>query len=537
MDITSIQKKNAIFMVFEKQYLDYGIACLGSIISNYNDYPDILISYEEDDPKGLERILNFPRTQKIVLDNIDAQIEGLDLGSLNSKEGVLKFFAWSPTFEHYDKVLYLNTYCLVFGSLHHLFESNDFYIISDLPINALISRIFKPGYQNDSELDRLLKEDGLTHELVQQKMANAGVIMIPPRFRTNKNWIELWQIFKKYNKYLLLGDQSAISIWCALHDIQVKNEYENNFQTEEMFSFHTKVPVEDLKQYFDDNGLLNIIQFNALKPHATILERFRNNYTVYWESYKNFQYYLSLFSTSMVLKEQLEISDISLVWIINSDNEEMLLTERSYLSSYLEKIYFEYEMIIVEYGEHPVFQEHSELHRNNYHYVNANRNFSEVELVNFSINLARNKKVLVFNDLLVAHPKSILKASKFIDNDYTLITPHRGDAFKIDMPEFMQGDGDLECFLEEGAWEHINRSLHALENSENSTQTKVKGFCFLVNRVKFNLLGKFDVEIKCLSDALNAMEELLLQEFTKTTEFPYALYSFRKAHHLIKEVE
>ena len=534
---TSAQKKNAIFMTFDSNYLDYAVACLSSITVNFPNYPDVFVRYAENDTEGLKRILSFPRTQRLIFEDEDGLMKGLDLGPIASKEAFMRFFVWSSIFDDYDKVLYLDVDCLVLSSLDHLFEKDDFYIVRDLLFDPSAQYwVFKPGNECNLELENLLKEDGLTYENVQHKMYNSGMFMIPKQYRTAQNWKKLWNIARRYNDFLMLGDQSVISIWCALHAIVGKKDFENNFQIAGLLYFSMELSVENLKQYLIEKDRLKIVHFNALKPHVDKIDKFKINYEVYKESYQRYQFYLNMVSPNSVRKERLSISDISLVWVINSDEEEELLTERRYLMLYLEKMYSEYEILVVEYGKQSVFRDRlGGRMKVNYHYIDSKKEFSEVQLVNLGINLAANRKVLVYKGIHVAHPKSILKASKLIDEEYTFIIPHNDNLFRIDLESFKRKRANLDFFPETNH-QTIDWSKYALQNPANDNE-RIDGFCFMVERIGFNLSGMFKIKFMKIVEAYMELNIQFGQQSMKVAQLPFALYSFANDTHELKITE
>lgn len=522
MSAVFTQKKNAILLTFDKNYVDYAVACLSSIVSNFPNYPDVFISFEGAEHEGLERVLCFPRTRRIVFENEDSIIEGLDLGPLSSKAAFMRIFAWSSVFKDYDKVLYLDVDCLVLGSLDHLFEKDDFYMVKDLTIDPSSEFwIFKPGNAHNRELRDLLKEDGLAYEDVHYKMSNAGMFIIPKRFRTEANSKMLWRIARRYGEFLMLGDQSIISIWCTIHNIQGKKEYENNLQTTGLFYFSMELPIKKLKK---KNGI-KIVHFNAIKPHTDILERFRSNYMVYDQSYKKYQYYLNMFSKTNKRREQLDTSDVSMLWVINSDEEKECLKERKYLLSYIENTYIGYELIILEYGVEPKFQDTLGTRNNvRYHYIHSDRNFSMPALVHFGVNTASHTKVLVCNGISVPHPKAILKATQLLNKYHPLIVLHDDIVFQIEYKVFKKHRGNIGFFPEVHTEKNIDWSQYALLDPSHAIISNTRDSCFFVDRIQANIITPFDTKAEHLKEMLTEV----MEQQHNTIQLSYGLYSFQQ---------
>ncbi len=447
MKLPEKPSKHAILMTFDQRYLNYGLACLQSMSVHYPDHPDVYVCYEGEHPQDLERIYGFERVYPITFLDSDQQIEGLDYGLVGSKQVYMRFYAWSHVFDVYEKVMYLDADCLVLHPLDHMFQETDFYILADLMTKAADCWVFKLEYANDMQFQLLLKEDGFVYEDLQYTMCNAGVFVVPKKYRTPGYAEELWEIARKYNHYLKLGDQSVISIWCAKHGIQGKHRFEDNLQTAGLFYFNQDLEIGDIRGYSSGKTPLNIFHFSYLKPHALITQRYRANYLLFYDSFKKYQYYLMQMSQYDVRPERLDIHDISVVLIL--DDKDTLPSQKQlrYFLTYLEKTYMEYELIVVEYGQKAMFEDVFKTYGSfRYHFMEKSTPRDELSRMHFVSNLANNRKVLILKGLRVPHPKSVLEGSLLLEGKKDVVLLHGKQSIALDLKVFKKKRGKLPFF-------------------------------------------------------------------------------------------
>lgn len=223
---------HAIVMTFDDFYFEHAMVCINSLRVNYPNHPTILVYYDGNIQIVLDRLKVLDKIKLMPYDfltSIDIDIEVVNLGLVNNSKVYFKYLLWTDCFEEYDNVLYLDADTLILKPLDHLFLQDDFYIISD-NTQSHNHRLFYPEKRNDKKLLRYLREDCFSYPSNRDDMANAGVFMIPKKYRNEENLRDLISLTVRYNDYLMFADQSAISLWCHKNSIVIKNNFEFNYQ-------------------------------------------------------------------------------------------------------------------------------------------------------------------------------------------------------------------------------------------------------------------------------------------------------------------
>lgn len=264
--------RHAIFMAFDQFFGKYARACINSIKTNYPDHPEILVFYRHTEPfdepceelddivpamteerkeeiKQLdENMIKFLKNQKnlkiMEFKEDKALTETLDLGPVDSPTIFLRYMLWSNQFDEYDNILHLDVDTLVMKPLDDLINQEDFFVTPNHEYFDFV-RVFRKEQKDDPKLHTLLKKDILKYPDGMDDMCNAGIFVIPKKYRTKKYYNKLVQLTKRYNDYLQYADQSAISLWCRHFKIPFQAKYEFNFQTPYIEMPDVHVPLED----------------------------------------------------------------------------------------------------------------------------------------------------------------------------------------------------------------------------------------------------------------------------------------------------
>ncbi len=226
--------KNAIVTVFDDEYFKYARALLNSIKLNYPHHPAILACYDGNKPE----VLNFLQStggvvvipcQGVCMSSIGLQMRNLNLGLVGNPKVYFKYLLWTDTFDEYDNVLYLDSDTLVLQPLDYLFEQDDFFCVADNTADYTC-RLFYPDRSADSQLLAWLELDGICFPGGKNDMLNAGMFLIPKKYRNPYYLGSLLGLTHRYNEFLMFADQSAISLWCKRHGIPIRPLYQYNFQ-------------------------------------------------------------------------------------------------------------------------------------------------------------------------------------------------------------------------------------------------------------------------------------------------------------------
>ena len=227
--------KNAIFCTVDDNYIKYLIPFINSIKKNFPNHPEIIIYYlgaGQDIKKKMRAYDNV----KLVNYQLDIEkLKGLSLGVVNNPAIFVRYALWSSDFDEYDNILHLDVDSIILKPLDSLLHKSDFFCVSDHS-NTPQYRLFDPE-KYDKRLVKMLAQDNIDFfPSNQDDMINAGVFLIPKKYRTKYYADQLWYLNKRYNKYLMFADQSAISLWCHLNRIPITKEYHFNFQVPFLFS-------------------------------------------------------------------------------------------------------------------------------------------------------------------------------------------------------------------------------------------------------------------------------------------------------------
>lgn len=263
---------NAIVLIFDDLYFLYAKACINSIKSNYSNHPIIAVYYEGNDDEIVKYLssienLEFNFWDRDCFETIGLDQNRVDLGIVDNLKVYYKYFIWTKKFDNYDNVLYLDADTLVLGSLDELFDQEDFFVVTDYNESDTY-KLFRPEFSDDVTLRSVLDQDGLFYPGGAHDMINAGVLLIPRKFRTEPNLLQLIGITYRYSKYMMFADQSAISIWCHKNRIQIRQNYYYNFQ----ISFYTKI----FSNFFHEK--IRIVHFSWCKPETYNFQFLRKSF-------------------------------------------------------------------------------------------------------------------------------------------------------------------------------------------------------------------------------------------------------------------
>lgn len=115
-----------------------------------------------------------------------------------------RMLMWTDAFIEYDVLLYLDVDVLDLEPLDDLFETTSIRIFAEAyhgPNRVLY-------YDRMEEWQPLLEEDGIA-DRIDQMAANAGVMAIARRYRTDVQYDRLEAIQARYEQWLAWGDQSV----------------------------------------------------------------------------------------------------------------------------------------------------------------------------------------------------------------------------------------------------------------------------------------------------------------------------------------
>lgn len=238
--------KNAIFLCFDKDYFIYAKACINSILKNYPNYPEIIVCYKSSTID--EELINFLRPiERLKFKIFDNTIHE----TFNNNIVYQKFSLFIDSyFDEYDKIIYLDCDTIVMKSLDDIFKKEEFFIVSNFE-NAPHINVF--GNLRNEKINETLQNMYLVYPENEWSMCNAGMFMIPKKYRTSIYFNHLIKIERNFRDWIKYEDQSILTLWCQYFNIPISNEFKYNYQT----------TFDSLD--FEKNDL-SIIHFSGIKP-------------------------------------------------------------------------------------------------------------------------------------------------------------------------------------------------------------------------------------------------------------------------------
>lgn len=222
--------KNAIFLTFDDNFALYARACLNSMTRNYPDHPELLVFYQGQDPQMLKFMGGIDRLTLLSDLNQKEISSGWNPGLGRTTRIIYdRYCLWTDFFDQYDNLLHLDVDTLILKPFDELLTRQEFVAMPDHSQVPHV-RLFTPGSTQNNALLQMLKEDELPLFEGQDDMCNAGVFLLPKKYRTEDQHKLLLYLTTRYNDYLMFADQSAISLWCKWNKIDYMPAFEYNFQ-------------------------------------------------------------------------------------------------------------------------------------------------------------------------------------------------------------------------------------------------------------------------------------------------------------------
>jgi hypothetical protein len=219
---------HAIFVTLDSYYAGLFHLFLRSLHEHWPSHPRVLAC-----------ITGWPDAQRRQFDRRFPFIEWIEMHDLGFPVGpamgrnphfdrpvmYARWAALTPRFDAYDTVLYLDVDTLVLGPLDELFRTDSVVAFRET-LSGAGARIFEDP--EEPCLRALLEEDGLAGWTAPP--ANAGVVILPRRFRTREQCAEVARLTARYAPYLRWGDQSVLNLWLARNRIAPAAGVEFNYQ-------------------------------------------------------------------------------------------------------------------------------------------------------------------------------------------------------------------------------------------------------------------------------------------------------------------
>ncbi len=420
---------HAIFLVFDDAYCQPAIACLKSIEANYPGHPRILACYDGNDDAVLAFLASVRNLERVPYEPDDARLEGISLGVVNSPKVFYRYRLWSERFDAYDDILHLDVDTLVLKPLDALFGRDAFFAVSDHSNPGY--RVLRSEARHDPQLVQRLAEDQLFFPDGQDEMINAGVFVIPKRYRNRAQYEKLWELTRRYNDYLLFADQSAISLWCHYNQIPIATDYRFNFQAWFFYSdaffydgfFGPGFSVDDI----------HLLHFSSWKHHGAYYQHFAalaGGFLRLGEKVAAFypqpggKYDLS--SLSVILSVKIETAD--------------RLHNLGLLLDYFEAYFTGYEIVLVEQGPVSRLDDWLAGRPNVFHcLVPTGSCHYKTRNLNLATRLSTRPYVMMCDCDVFCKPEAIVAALQRVKAGVTCVSPYNGLVVQVKKHLFAAG--------------------------------------------------------------------------------------------------
>lgn len=241
---------HAIAVALLANYFPIFVLFLESMKRSFPDHPEIVVCQKGFSPAQIEFLLKRYSRLRIVDITQHSFLKGpamLNRTNYDLDAFYARFLLWTDVFAGYENVLYLDTDIFVTGSLDTLFASPELCCFEESYSGP------KPLFYdaNDPDLLHRLREDRLTD--LPERPGNAGVLLVPRRYRTAAHLEELRRLLDRYSKDLIWGDQSLINLWMASLGIRPIHDYRFNFQVRLLEQSREKAAYRDVR-IFHMNG-------------------------------------------------------------------------------------------------------------------------------------------------------------------------------------------------------------------------------------------------------------------------------------------
>jgi hypothetical protein len=250
---------NAISLSVNEDYVWHAQRLLGSLQRNWPNHPVVLVQHTGLSREAESIFGSFPRVR---ICHASTSIVGptinLAVGA-DDRATYLRLNLWSDNFTEFDRILYLDADTIVLSPLDRLFQMDDFVMFKDHLSN--MTGMFAD--HADQVLEGLLSSDGVD---LGGDIANAGVFMIPRRYRNRLNFDEMTALLDRYKTHIRFADQTIINLWMRKHDIKPVDDPRYNFLIRQPHSALHALGLKNIR-------ILHFAGFAAGSPRRKLLMR------------------------------------------------------------------------------------------------------------------------------------------------------------------------------------------------------------------------------------------------------------------------
>ena len=252
--------RDLIYCVMNSGFFSVGQLSLRILHRNFPDHPDIFVHGVDLEKAQIQTLSEIPRVH---CENVEFKgFSGFPLIDAHCRQSEQvtygRFHIWLHGLPDYNNVLYLDLDTIVLRSLHDLCTQAEFFIVRDIyiPLGGRNDAIVRNP--RDVQLRQLLREDSIR---LPECGANAGVFLVPKKYRTQAHANEILRLALRYKNHLRWADQSLLNIWLASVGIKPVEHVENNYQ----YSLVRPGPLPDKIRILHLNGMDNRVRWLVMR--------------------------------------------------------------------------------------------------------------------------------------------------------------------------------------------------------------------------------------------------------------------------------
>jgi len=223
--------KNLIYCIVDNRVYALSLIFLRCIVRYFPDHPDILINTVGLSSTQVNRLLKFEKVNCRNASSPDFEDYPLMWSHATCRNEALygRFDIWRNGYLCYDNVIYLDVDTIILDSLQSLCNSASFFIARDVHYRGSIAPDYVLTDHNDPKIRSALQQNGIA---LPQYGGNAGVFVVPRKYRTAHHYEDLVALGKRFKRTLRWADQSLLNLWAAKHSLDFADDYTYNFQTD-----------------------------------------------------------------------------------------------------------------------------------------------------------------------------------------------------------------------------------------------------------------------------------------------------------------
>ena len=254
-----LKSKNAISLSINDGYVWHAQCLLKSLQRNWPDHPIVLVQHTGLSKQSESVLGSFPG---VLFCHSARSIEGPPINLAPAADRwatYLRLNLWNDDFADYDGILYLDADTIVLKPLDEILAINEFVIFKDQNADTLGMFIDR----GNQALQDLLSLDGF---ILGADMANAGVFVIPKRYRSGRAFEEITALLDRYNTYIRFADQTIINLWMLKHNIKPVDDRRYNFLVRQPHKVLQSLGLENVR-------ILHFAGFAEQSPRRKLLMR------------------------------------------------------------------------------------------------------------------------------------------------------------------------------------------------------------------------------------------------------------------------